>query len=240
MSIRVRLIQFFLDTNEKLVFYPRLAAYYKMMVRIKNPVILDVGANKGQTIIFFLKLFPQAKIIAFEPNHKLYKKLTEKFGYLSNVQLVNKGVSNQNGKLLLKETITDETSTFEELNYQSDYLKLKSRMLGVKPENIIVDTYEVDVIKLCDFSEEQNLQHIHILKIDTEGHELKCLEGLFSGHPSRVDFIQLEHHNDDMYLDADSDEMIERLLQRNRYELHKKIQHGFGDFDELLFKSTSL
>ena len=154
MSLRIKFIQFLLDINEKIFFYPRLKRYYKNEIGRKDPVILGVYAIKGQTISFFLDLFPNAKIIAFEPNYKLYKKLIQKFRHLSNVQLINKGISNKKGKLVLKETATDETFTFEELNYQSGYLKMKSRLLGVKPENLVVDSYEVDVIRLFDFIEE--------------------------------------------------------------------------------------
>ena len=32
-----------------------------------NPVIFDVGANRGDTTSKYLKLFPNATIIAFEP-----------------------------------------------------------------------------------------------------------------------------------------------------------------------------
>jgi FkbM family methyltransferase len=239
MSLRIKFIQLLIQINESLIFYPRLAAYYKRVITIKNPVILDVGANKGQSIRFFLKLFPGATIIAFEPNYKLYKKLIYKYGSMHNLQLVNKGVSNQNGKLLLKETVTDETSTFEELNYKSEYLKMKSKVLGIKPEHLVLDTYEVEVIKLSDFIVQQQLKQINVLKIDTEGHELKCLEGLFLGEPLSVNFIQLEHHHDDMYINAVGDNEIRSFLQKNGFEQHQKIKHGFGDFDELLFKSTS-
>ena len=34
----------------------------------KCPTIIDVGANKGQSIDFFKKIFPNIKIYAFEPS----------------------------------------------------------------------------------------------------------------------------------------------------------------------------
>ena len=42
------------------------------------------------------------------------------------------GVSNNSGQLELNETITDETSTFEELNYESKYLQKKSEYTWCK------------------------------------------------------------------------------------------------------------
>ncbi len=239
ISFRVKSIEFLLLTIDYFTVYPKLRAYYKAMVKKYDPLIIDVGANKGQTINFFLNLFPKATIIAFEPNSKLYNKLTKKFKYLPNIHPINKGVSNQTNKLLFKETITDETSTFEELNYKSDYLKRKSKILGCDPKNIVVDTYKVDTIRLFDFINNENIQHINILKIDTEGHEFKCLEGLFCGYTPTIDIIQLEYHNDDMYLNAVSEESIVMFLQQNRFILHKKIKHSFGDFNELLFKNIN-
>jgi FkbM family methyltransferase len=236
MSLRIKLIQFLIDINEKLIFYPRLSSYYRKHVEVKKPVIFDVGANKGQTISFFLKLFPEASIFAFEPNPRLYQVLKKKFGHLKNVKLINKGVSNQSGKLLLKETVTDETSTFEELNYDSDYLKMKAKVLGVRPEEVVAASYEVDVITLNAFIKEESLDFIDVVKIDTEGHELKCLEGLFEGNTATIQFIQLEQHHDDMYLKAVKAEEIDLLLQNNGFAVSARIKHGFGDFEELMFK----
>lgn len=140
---------------------------------------------------------------------------------------------------MFQETVTSETSTFEELNMDSDYLKMKSAMLGIKPGQMVRNTYEVDVITLSDFIRENNLSNIDIIKIDTEGHEFKCLQGLFNGPDFGADFIQIELHNDDMYANAVSGEAISNLLADNNYGLLKKIAHGFGDFDELIFAPLS-
>jgi hypothetical protein len=81
---------------------------------------------------------------------------------------------------------------------------------------------------------------IDVLKIDTEGHELACLHGLFSEplhHP--IEFIQLEVHNDDMYLNSHSFEEITEILEANGYGLAGKIKHGFGDFYDAVFRKKS-
>ena len=236
MSLRRKLIQCLMDVKQRLIFYPRLASYYRKHVEVKQPVIVDVGANKGQSIRFFLQLFPEAKIFGFEPNPRLYEMLKKKFSHLANVRLIQKGVSNRNGKLLLKETVTDETSTFEELNYGSDYLKMKAKVLGVKPEEIVATSYEVDVITLQTFLKEESIDDIDVVKIDTEGHELKCLEGLFDQHTASVHFIQLEQHHDDMYLQAVKAGEVDLLLQKNGFAESAKIKHGFGNFEERMFK----
>lgn len=237
--LRIKSIELVLFVIDYFTVYKKLRTYYKTNIRVDNPLIIDVGANKGQTINFFLGIFSKSKIIAFEPNLRLYNTITRKYNYLPNVQTVNKGVSNQTGKLLFQETVTDQTSTFEELNYKSDYLKIKSRVLGCNPEDMVVAKYEVDVIKLSDFINDEKVDHINILKIDTEGHEFNCLKGLFCDKTPQIDIIQLEHHNDDMYLNSKSEESMVTLLEQNKFILHNKIKHLYGDFYELLFKKVN-
>jgi hypothetical protein len=115
---------------------------------------------------------------------------------------------------------------------------MKSRVLGIKPEDMITSKYAVDVISLADFIKENGLQKVDVLKIDTEGHEYKCLCGLFNGSQIQIDFIQLEHHNDDMYAKKVSSAQIDKLLAENGFGVFKILSHGFGDFEEKIYKST--
>ena len=203
--------------------------------------VLDVGSNKGQSVDFFLKINADALIFGFEPNSRLYKNLITKYQGNSNIVFINNGVSSKEGKLLFQENIMDETSTFEKLNYESDYLKKKARALGVSPENIIVNKYEVKVITLGSFLNEHKDLAIDVLKIDVEGHEYDCLLGLFDG--SRSDypilFLQLEEHKDDMYENNHDKEILE-LLDKNGFTKVASIKHGFGDFYEGIYENTRL
>jgi len=238
MNIRIRINKFLIGLNENIFFYPKLSSFYKQK-KIKNgkPIIIfDIGANKGQTIDFFSKLYKNIIIHAFEPNPKLYKKIEKKYRNKKNIFIHNLGVSNINGQLELKETVTDETSTFENLNYDSEYLNLKAKILGVKKEEIVNKKYFVNVIRLSDFIEKEFIKKINILKIDTEGHELKCLLGLSSENFNNIDFIQLERHDDDMYLSNDSKSEILDLLNINGYKICTEIKHGFGDFKECIYE----
>lgn len=239
MSLRVRLIQSLIHLNENIIFYPRLKRYYKKVLHNINPVIIDVGVNKGQSIDFFLNIVPSAKTIGFEPNKTLFNFLKNKYRNNKNIQLFQNGISSQKGTLVFNENIMDETSTFESVNADSKYLKNKAKILGVKDvDSLIVNRYEVEVLCLADFLEEKDIRHIDVLKIDTEGHEYDCLQGLFQKKTDcRIDYIQLESHNDDMY-NRKSENVIEHLLQQNNFVLDAKIRHGFGGIDELIYKNA--
>lgn len=50
---------------------------YKFKARNNSPIIFDCGANIGMSVIYFKRLYPNSKVIAFEPDPTL-------FGILSN------------------------------------------------------------------------------------------------------------------------------------------------------------
>lgn len=141
--------------------------------------------------------------------------------------------------MVFHENILDETSTFEELNFDSKYLEKKAKVLGVTKESLIVNNYKVEVIKLSHFLKEHPEREYDVLKIDAEGHEMQCLQGLFDGSLNSypIQYIQLESHNDDMYINNNQHFQIEGLLNDNGFYKTAEIKHGFGDFAEIIFEN---
>ena len=166
----------------------------------------------------------------------IYKTNTKQ---IQNIRLHNFGVSNIEGELTFHENILDETSSFEELNMDSKYLEKKVKVLGVTKESIIVANYKVNVIRLFDFLKKNPNKKYDVLKIDVEGHELQCLQGLFTDEKDILPlrFIQLESHNDDMYLSNNKHHDIETILNKNGFEKVAEIKHGFGDFTEIIYEN---
>ena len=52
---------------------------HKAKIDIDNPLIFDVGANKGQSIRRFKNIFPRSTIHAFEPIKEEFVKLQDEF-----------------------------------------------------------------------------------------------------------------------------------------------------------------
>jgi FkbM family methyltransferase len=165
--------------------------------------------------------------------------LQNKYKTNTNITIHNLGLSNVKGELIFHENVMDETSSFEELNFESKYLEKKAKVLGVAKENIIVDNYKVEVIRLSDFLKDSPNIGFDVLKIDVEGHELQCLQGLFQEESGvlPIRFIQLESHNDDMYLNNNQHQEIENILFKNDFEKCITIKHGFGDFAEIIYEN---
>lgn len=233
LKIRILIIKKLIDLNEKFFFENKILKFYK-----KNSscnLIIDVGANKGQSIDLFLKINPNAIIHAFEPNNDLFELLTKKYKNNKNVFLYAFGISKTNGNKIFHQNIFDYTSSFESVNKNSKEVIKKARILGVKPTDLISKSYQVTTIRLIDFINEKKLVNIDVLKIDTEGHEYECLEGLFYDNEFNkhfIKYIQIEKLNNDMY---DSSKDSCRLLEENNFIKFKSFHHGFGNFDDIVF-----
>jgi hypothetical protein len=79
MNLRTQIIQKLVHINENIFFYPKLKKFYKENLKKESINILDVGANKGQSIDFFKKINQDISFDAFEPNKKLFTFLQNKY-----------------------------------------------------------------------------------------------------------------------------------------------------------------
>ncbi len=125
------------------------------------PVIIDCGANIGVSVIYFKKLYPKAKVIAFEPDSRTFdylKSNIKSFG-LDNVELVNKG-------LWKEDTVLDFFSEGADANrIMENAEKL------IKENNNNYKKESITATKLSNYIREP----VDFLKIDIEGAETDVL-----------------------------------------------------------------
>lgn len=126
--------------------------------------IFDVGANYGQTALYYAENFPNSKIYSFEPIEKPYKKLVKETKHLKNVFCFPNAFGDTND--------TIEISLFDENQSQLNSLKHNNTNLN---SNAVKE--QITVKTLDSFLQEQDIQTIDLLKIDTEGYEIEVLKG---------------------------------------------------------------
>lgn len=130
-----------------------------------NSLVFDIGSNIGQYAMPFADLVgDKGKVVCYEPDIDNFKMLQSNviLNNLLNVTLNNKGVSNENGILMLyKDNETGgRTSSFD-----------KSFNPNFKNQAI-----EVEVTTLIN--EIEKYGEPNLIKIDVEGFEYKIIEGL--------------------------------------------------------------
>jgi FkbM family methyltransferase len=148
---------------------------------IFNPgdVVLDIGACEGMFSIMLAKLFPEIKIIALEPVERTFRFLLQNIenNNVHNIEPHNFGV----GKL-------EETKTiYVGLN---DYSGGSSSYLTFDPNKQILET--IKILPLDRVFEMAGIDHVKLLKIDTEGAEYEALYN--SKRLKDFDFLVGEFH----------------------------------------------
>ena len=237
----VSLISKAIWTDEMLFFYPKLARTYRGMTGIESVdgggvTILDIGANKGQSIKFFSKIFDKPTIYAFEPSPRTFgslKKFVEKLNGLQ-ISIYQIGIGEKEQTINFYESILSETSTFAVPNQDSDYLKRKNRILFQNSETAFT-SIPTRMTTVDTFLSENKLERIDVLKIDVEGFELEVIRGAQHAlRDGKVKIVQFERHADDMR--EDTYPLIHDLLHSFGFVKSAEIKHPIGNFFEVLYQ----
>lgn len=74
---------------------------YEFKTNSSKPIILDCGANMGLSILYFSKKYPNAEIIAFEPDESVLPFLIKNINFqgLHNIELHKKAVWTEESEL---------------------------------------------------------------------------------------------------------------------------------------------
>jgi FkbM family methyltransferase len=124
-------------------------------------VVLDVGANIGQSVERFRELLPGCELHSFEPSPTAFQQLQATAS--PDVRLTNAAVGSAAGSVtLLENTVSVLTSVLPP---------------GPSGLGTIERSTVVPMITLDDYCEEHNVIHVDLLKSDTQGYELEVLRG---------------------------------------------------------------
>ena len=130
--------------------------------------IIDVGAYDGKTALFFNNYFPNATIHAFEPNPRAIQLLEKSVNDISKIQTHHLALSSKEGSVPFYVTHNDVSSSLHNIDTSSkDVSAILAEQLQVK-EVISIKSSTLDSFNFSD---------ILFFKLDTQGNEIKVLEG---------------------------------------------------------------
>ena len=145
---------------------------YTFKTASSAPVIIDCGANIGLSVIYFKKMYPNARITAFEPDPTVYETLEKNVKNLGlkDVTLVKKGL----GSAETKKSFFSEGADGGRIATGHD----------------AGQTISVEIARLSPYIK----GHVDFLKIDIEGSELEVLEESQVALKN-VDNLFIEYHS---------------------------------------------
>ncbi len=169
---------------------------------VSNPFIIDCGAHIGMSLLSYKLQFPNAKIIAFEPDNTNYelaiKNITNwKFG---DIKLLKKAIWIHN----------DEVS-FSQMGSMSSSISINSD----SKENNEIKITKVSCARLKDYL----IQPIDLLKLDIEGAEYEVLKDC-SNNLQFVKNMFIEYHG--IYSEMHKLNEILNILTENNFKWYVK------------------
>lgn len=162
-----------------------------------HPYILDCGSNVGVSIIFFKMLYPQAKIIGFEPSPRTFELLTQNIAAygLTDVEVYQLAVGRTEG----------EVEFF--ISSENPISGIATTQKTWKPEKH-TECIRVKQSPVSKFIDRQ----IDLLKLDVEGAENAVLEDLITSSKLKcIRHLILEYHH---HLDQSPPETLWVFLQQ--------------------------
>lgn len=188
-----------------------------------QPVVFDVGANKGDWTAAALSVNAAARIHAFEPFPESYQGLVAR-GFPANVTCVNQGMGAFKGNKTLYAYADHSTHNTLHARYDTAY----------------TDSVEIAINTLESYCDEHSVSYIDFLKIDTEGNDYEVLQGAQSLiDTQRIGAIQFEYGH--LYIGARRylKDFFD-LLEPNGYQIYrvmpkhlaplKAYHHSFENF----------
>lgn len=187
---------------------------------LNDLTIFDVGANIGHYSVLLKEIFGEKAIIhSFEPSKKTFDKLISNIGDKNKIYLHNFGFGSENTKIILYSD-SDESGLASVYKRRLDHFNIDMS----KSEQIEIKTLDT-------FCNDQKIEHIHFLKLDVEGHELKVMEGaskmLKSG---AIDFIQFEFGG----CNIDSRTFFQDFyyLLKDNYKIYRIVKDGLYQINQ--------
>lgn len=175
------------------IFFERI---YEFSTKNNNPLIIDVGANIGISVVFFKSIFPNAQIIALEPDKHIFnylKRNIQSFNY-NNIELLNKAAWTEDTELCFLPDGADG-----------------GKIVNSSEEN----TIRIDAINFNTLLDKY--PKIDFLKMDIEGAE-DCVFPACEKQLVKIDKIFIEYHsksNGEQTLDK-----ILGILKNNGFKYH--------------------
>lgn len=222
-------------------YQKRMFRFLKKKGISKFDIFFDIGAHRGETIQLFAKNFKIKNFYSFEASQtnfeflkKNYKKFSKKNPNI-NINIKNVALGNEKKQITIKHLSESSSSTINEIDISSKYFKKKSFFLyDDKGRNNFYIDETTQQIKLEDFILDNNIDKIDFLKIDTEGYEIKVLQGL-GNQFKKVSVIMFEHHYHNMIIKNYKFSDINNLLKKNNFKQIYKYKMPFRKTFEYIY-----
>lgn len=156
---------------------------YRWIERLNDiRLVIDCGANVGFSASLFAASFPNAKVIAVEPDPGNYEALIRNVGpYGERCECVQAGVWSKRCGLVFREEVFGDGREWA--------VSVREALQG--------EVAAIEAVGIADLLESSGHERISLLKIDIEGSESAVFDGSQRAWIDRADHIVAELHDEE-------------------------------------------
>ena len=164
----------------------------------ENSVVFDVGGYEGQWASDIYSKF-NSKIYVFEPVQNFADNIEKRFS--------------KNNKIVINKFGLSDKTEMSQISLKDD----SSSTINKKAD----DTTEIKLVDIIDFTKQNNITNIDLIKINIEGGEYALLNRLIgSGYIKNVKYILVQFHN--FYPNAKTEmEKIRKELEKTHSPIYQ-------------------
>jgi 2-O-methyltransferase len=163
-----------------------------------DPVIIEVGANRGQTTAELLRVMPQVTIYAFEPDPRAIAKFRNAITS-KNVHLHECAIGSVNGTISFHQSSgVEHLAEYSEGWDQSGSIRRPNTHLKIWPTVKFEKEITVPIMTLDAWSEQHRVGSVDFIWADVQGAEGDLVEGAARLLRS-TRYLYTEYSNDEWY-----------------------------------------
>lgn len=202
----------------------------------KPKVIFEVGAHAGDPELIDYCQRTGANLYMFEPLPTRYQELVAKTKHVPSIQVFPLAVSNYDGRANFNIANHDDCSSllaFDEKVNETWVFKWHPI-----DRFEMVEQIEVAVTRLDTFMQQQGIDQVDLIEIDTQGQDLKVVESL-GDQISRVKKIQLEVNvfHAPLYTNSCGKEEVLAYFARHGFEPHVSWKQTMNREENITFRN---
>jgi FkbM family methyltransferase len=226
----------------------------KNLIKESKPVIFDIGSNDGLSLKEFKSWWHDSVVHCFEPQHECLSKLKARaLKYDKSSVFISEtavGDTPDRDVSFYSHAFSSGSSGFNRINTDSvDSIHLRD--LKIKGDNSKLGGYyedinnerKVDIIRIDEYMNNLSIDHIDLMKIDTQGFEPEVLSGV-GDRLKDVNVIVTELMFYDYYDRKLSFTDIEQFLLPSGFEIYdishisKNPMNGRTDWVDVIYVNS--
>jgi FkbM family methyltransferase len=169
----------------------------------RDPTVLDIGCNEGQTTLWFLEMFADPTIYCFEPDPRAIARFKERVGDHSNVTLFEMAISDREGFIDFYQSSgrRDDEWLVKAMPQGWDLsgsIKQPYRHLDVHPQVTFEQKIQVPTATLDAVCEARGIGPVDFIWLDVQGAELEVFSGA-AKTLARTRYLYTEYSDKELY-----------------------------------------